>query len=60
MFDSLKLNFNFILGFNTDEAMSKWTCLVLAVLLEIAVHGVGEIEHLGAGNRGVGGAKEST
>ena len=48
------------LGFNTDEAISGYTCLVLAVLLEIAVHGVGEVEHLGAGNGGVGGAKETT
>ena len=37
------------------------TCPVLVnVLLEVAVHGVGEVEHLGARNGGVGGAKETT
>ena len=34
------------------------TCPVL-VLLEIAVHGMSEVEHLGAGNGGVGGAQEA-
>ena len=38
---------------------SEVTCPFLAVLLEIAVHGVSEVEHLGAGNGGVGGAQEA-